>query len=124
MVIASIAETHFWDEPVEIVLIHSLNKDSAGGYCKRAKAVSALKKEHFIKTKCLFTKQELILLLEKALYLYKKGRNKHTQRAWEWHICITAVPADDTVNSLGSFTLLLQRDRWKGVTIVKNELLE
>lgn len=65
-----------------------------------------LKKEHFIKTKCLFTRPDIILLLEKALYLYKMGRIMHTQPAWEWHICISAVIAYYSVNSPSSFTLL------------------
>lgn len=40
----------------------------------RAGTVSALKKkEHFIKTKCLFTRQEIILLLEKVCVPLQKG---------------------------------------------------
>ena len=84
----------------------SSKRPSGGVTAKEPTQRLYLKKEHFIKTKCLFTKQEITLLLEKVLYLYKKGRIMKTQPARELNICIAAAIAYYTVESPSSFTLL------------------
>lgn len=72
MLIVSISETHFWDWWLKLKLIFSVKKDAAGGYSKGDNTAFVFKKEHFIKTKCLFKEQRENTSVGKGIFTFTK----------------------------------------------------